>query len=444
MKRLNNFYRFLIAIFFTQVLFSCGNDNEPNLNDDDVLMTDDDSSMTDEDPILAEGLEIFNANQVSDGLILVNDASANRVYLLDKAATVVYEWNLNGKRLGNDVFLLPNGQLLANFESESPDITLGGFGGILALIEPDGLVSWSYEYSSPNHIAHHDAVMMPNGNILFLTWQKKSEEAAKEIGFIAATEIIYDAVFEINPSTNEIVWQWHMWDHLIQDVDDTKANFGVVADNPQLIDINYLEVPNDEGDVSHANGLAFDVENDLIYISANFYSEIWVVDHSTTTEEAQTDSGGNFGKGGDLVYRFGNPNAYDNDMGQRRFDRNHHPNLLAGDREGNILVYANGFSAERSTAYEFRIPQSFTLKPNTDNEPEEVWSFTDPNLYSGKVSGVVLLPNGNRLITEGDFGFWEVTEDGELVWRYKAQGFFWRGYHYDKDSEAINNLGLTL
>ena len=74
----------------------------------------------------------------------------------------------------------------------------------------------------------------------------------------------------------------------------------------------------------------------------------------------------------------------------------------------------------------------------------EIWSFTDPNLYSGKVSGVELLPNGNRLITEGDFGFWEVTEQGEVVWRYSTSGFFWRGYHYDIDSEAITNLGLSF
>lgn len=438
-----NYFRFLFLFLLLLGFHACNNDNQPGpIEDDSAQMDDDTTGMEDDAPPLVEGLEVFDDTKVFDGLVLVNDASANRVYLIDKEATIVYEWNLNGKRLGNDAFLLPNGQLLTMLESESPLITLGGFGGVIALLDKDGVVEWSYEYSDENHIAHHDAVMMPNGNILFLSWEKKTSAEAEAIGFSAGTQIIYDAILEIDPTTDEIVWQWHMWDHLVQDFDDTKSNFGVIADNPQLIDINYLEVPNDDGDVSHANGLDYDAENDLIYLSANFYSEIWVIDHSTTTQEAQTSSGGNFGKGGDLIYRFGNPEAYDNPMGPRRFDRNHRPNLLTGEKKGNILVFANGFAAEQSTAYELKIPENLALNPNSDNEPEVIWSFTDPALYSGRVSGVELLPNGNRLITEGDFGFWEVTEPGELIWRYNSEGFFWRGYHYDRTADEIEGLGL--
>lgn len=88
------------------------------------------------------------------------------------------------------------------------------------------------------------------------------------------------------------------------------------------------------------------------------------------------------------------------------------------------------------------MPEPLRLEANADNEPGEVWSFTDPALFSGKVSGVELLPNGNRLITEGDFGFWEVTEVGEAVWKFKTRGFLWRGYLYAKDSRAIRTLGL--
>jgi len=389
-----------------------------------------------------EGLEVFDGSKVYDGFVLVNDASANRVYLMDKTTSIIHEWNLNGKKLGNDAFLLDDGRLLAMLETENPEITLGGNGGIISLIDKDGNVEWSYEYSDENHIAHHDAEILPNGNIIFLTWQRKSEEEAIQAGYAQETEVIYDAILEIDPSTDEIVWQWHMWDHLIQSHDDTKLNFGSISDNPQLIDFNYVDTTDAPGDISHANGIAYDAEKDIIYLSANFYDEIWVIDHSTSSEEATTNIGGNFGKGGDLIYRFGNPTAYANAQGMVRFDRNHHPNLLSGDKKGNMLVFSNGINSEQSTVYEFKLPENMNLLPDTDNEPEVIWSFTDSDLFAGRVSGADYLPNGNRLITEGDFGFWEVTESGEVIWKYTSTGFFWRGYHFNKTDEAITNLGI--
>lgn len=412
-------------------------------DEDDAIVEEPSRTGIDPDEIPdVEGLEFLNPSLVYDGYILVNDASANRVYLMDKTTQVVFEWNLNGKRLGNDAHLLPNGKLLAVLESDNPKINIGGFGGLLAIIDKDGAYDWSYEYSTDTEIAHHDAEMLPNGNVLFMAWIKKTPEEAAEIGFSEQSEIIYDALIEINPTTNEIVWEWHMWDHLIQDFDATKNNFGVVSEHPELIDVNYTIGIETVSDVSHGNGIAYDADNDLIYLSANFYSEIWVIDHSTSTEEAALDSGGNFGQGGNLVYRFGNPDAYDNIKGQRRFDRNHFPNLLNGEKNGNILVFSNGIGVEQSTAYELMLPSPLALQADTDNEPDEIWSYTNENLFSGKVSGVDLLPNGNRLITEGDFGFWEVTEQGEIIWRYQTQGFFWRGYHFEKDAPEVLSIGI--
>ena len=391
---------------------------------------------------LVEGLTVYKPSKFYDGYTLVNDAAANRVYLMDKKTSVVFEWNMDGKRLGNDAHLMENGKILAMLEAEDPQIQIGGFGGMLAILDKDGAIEWSYVQSDENQIAHHDLEMLPNGNIIFMSWQKRPEEEATAAGYSGGTPVIYDAVYEIDPTTDQIVWEWHMWDHLIQDFDPARANYGVIAEHPERIDFNYFQGGEIPGDISHANGIAYDAENDLIYISANFYSEMWVIDHSTTTEEARGSTGGNFGRGGDLVYRFGNPEAYDNPQGTRLFDRNHHPNLLSGEKKGNMLVFANGLSIEQSTAYELKLPGQPTLLANADNEPEVVWSFTDPTLFSGRVSGVVLLPNGNRLITEGDFGFWEVTEDGEVVWKFQTNGFFWRGYHYDKDGLAIQALGL--
>jgi hypothetical protein len=196
----------------------------------------------------------------------------------------------------------------------------------------------------------------------------------------------------------------------------------------------------------HSNGLDYDNDKDVIYLSVNYYSEVWVIDHSTSTEEAQTSIGGNYNKGGDLIYRFGNPNTY-NSIGDKIFDRNHFPNLLENgvDGEGNILIYVNGNTNEQSIVYELEMPNNFNLLTNSNNEPNIIWSFTDENLFANKLCGAIRLSNGNTLITESDYGFWEVTNSGEIVWKYKKDeevNFFWRSYHYSVDSEAVNNLGL--
>lgn len=98
---------------------------------------------------------------------------------------------------------------------------------------------------------------------------------------------------------------------------------------------------------------------------------------------------------------------------------------------------------EQSIIYELKLPTDLTLTPNQNNEPQIVWEFTNKELYSPLVSGAVRLPNGNTLITEGVFGFWEVNEDKEIVWQFDGNsGLYWRGYHYDKNHPAIINLNL--
>ncbi|WP_430967214.1 aryl-sulfate sulfotransferase [Spongiimicrobium sp. 2-473A-2-J] len=430
---------------FSFTLISCGSD-DPAVEDDDPMAVEDDNPMTDDDP--TDGLEgtteFLFPNLVYDGLVLINDAGNNRAYLMDKEAKNVFEWPLGGNNIGNDVFLLPDGRLLASLEADSPQITFGGKGGKIQFISPDGTVEWNFDYSTADYIAHHDVELLPNGNVITMVWERITAEDATQNGSVLGVDLFPEAIIEINPTTDEIVWEWHAWDHIIQDVDDTKDNFGVVSENPQLIDFNY--VPEDNGDIMHANGIAYDPDNDLIYMSVNFFHEVWVIDHGTSTAEAASHTGGNLGKGGDLIYRFGNPTAYKNPEGKRRFYNNHFPNLLDKGPSGEqkLLIFVNKIEAdmEQSVVYELQLPNPLTLQANTDNEPQVTWSFTDPDLFGARVSGAVELPNGNRMIAEADFGVWEVTDGGEVVWKFNGSGFFWRAYHYDKDAPEIKALGL--
>ncbi|NJB72757.1 hypothetical protein GGR42_003248 [Saonia flava] len=444
----------LMTILWTLTIFlsSCTSDNvvaeETQVIIDELVPeeTEEEPEIEETPDFTPEGIvEVFNAEKIDDNYILVNDAGGNRVYLMDKEARLLHEWSLTNN-IGNDVLLLPNGNLLASLESDDPTIKLGGKGGRLQIVSPDETVEWDFIYSTLEGETHHDVELLPNGNIIAMVWQRVSAAEAAQAGFMLDEDIFPESIIEINPTTSEIVWEWHSWDHLIQDYDNTKENYGQVVDHPELIDINYLPISGTlsdvKGDIMHANAIAYDEENDVMLLSVNFYSEVWVIDHSTTTQEASSNTGGNYGKGGDLIYRFGNPETYRNTQGNRIFHNNHFPNLLKGDNQGKLLIFSNGNGLNQSTVYELELPEVYDLKPNTNNELKVTWSFTDPDLYSPKVSGAVELPNGNILITEGDFGFWEVTRDKEVVWKCNSQGFFWRGYHHSKDSPEIKTLGL--
>lgn len=443
------------AMFFTLLasitwLQSCSKDNV--VKEDTEIIVEEPILEESEEPVIEETdftpegvVEVFNADKIEDNYVLVNDAASNRVYLMNKEARLLHEWTLTNN-IGNDVFLLPNGKLLASLESDDPQIALGGKGGRLQIVASDGNVEWDFIYSSLDGETHHDAEMLPNGNILAMVWQRLSTAEAVQAGFMLEDNVFPESIIEINPATDEIVWEWHSWDHLIQDHDATKDNHGVISEHPELIDINYVpksETSSDiKGDIMHANAIAYDEVNDVILLSVNYYSEVWAIDHSTSTTEAAGQDGGGYGKGGDLIYRFGNPETYENSAGSRLFHNNHFPNLLKGENQGKLLIFSNGNDIGQSTVYELELPSAYDLQINSNNEPKITWSFTDPELYSPKVSGAVPLPNGNILITEGTFGFWEVTREKEVVWKFSAPGFYWRGYSYSKNAPEIKLLGL--
>ncbi len=396
------------------------------------------------DPVvLADEVEVYNADKIHNNLTLAVNAGKDSAFLLDKTGQKVHEFTFD-EPLGNDLEILPNGKLLGIFKAPNAQINFGGHGGIVKILNLTGEVEWEYSLSNADFILHHDVEMLPNGNVLLLVWERIPEAEAAAQGSTNPGDIYPETLMEIDINTNSIVWQWRSYDHIIQDDDAALPNHGIVADNPHKININYNPIAN--GDLMHANGFDYDANKDVIYLSVNFYSEVWVIDHSTTTAEAATSTGGNYGKGGDLLYRFGNPRAYDNMMGEVRGDRNHYPNLLEDgvQGEGNMLLYVNGLAAGFSTVYELEMPTTFSLLPNTDNEPNVVWSYANTDIFSSKISGAERLANGNTLICEGDFGFWEVTPEKEVVWRYNGGegSFFWRAYDYEASDPAISSLGL--
>lgn len=428
----NKFLFVLVSLF---LLSNCGNDDGPLDTTDDTINP----------PILAEEVEAYEADLIHNGLVLAIENGQATAYLLNKEGQRLHTWTLQD-RLGNDFELLPDGRAIGSFKVDDVPFSFGGGSGSAKIVNPDSSIDWEFILADDNFIIHHDVDMLPNGNVLMMVWERIDAMTAQQAGVNTSIDIFPEKLIEVDPNTDLVVWEWRAWDHIVQDTDANLPNFGVIADMPERIDHNYNTAEDLGGDIMHANGLDYDAVNDLIYLSVNFYSEIWVIDHSTTTAEAATSTGGNLGKGGDLVYRFGNPEAYQNSSGERRFYNNHFPNLLEGSEPGagNLLVYVNkgANDLEQSTVYELDMPSPFDLQPNVDNEPTVVWSFTDPTMYHARISGAVRLSNGNTLICEGDYGFWEVTTDGTVAWKYNGDNNFWRAYGYDLDFSGLTSLNL--
>lgn len=382
----------------------------------------------------------LNDSTAVNGYTLFAPSVSKITYLIDNCGNEVHRWDQSETNPGASVYLLENGNLLRTGRINS-NFTAGGTGGRLEIFNWEGDLIWQYDYSSNQYHHHHDVAPMPNGNILLIAWEARVEIEAELAGRNPATinnPVWSERVVEIKPvGTNdiEVVWEWHLWDHLIQDFDSTKMNYGVVAEHPELLDINFAVNPTgNNADWIHLNSIDYNSDLDQIVLSSRHTNEIYVIDHSTTTLEASGHTGGNSGKGGDLLFRYGNPQAYDRgDNTNQIFYGQHDARWIpAGYPDaGKIMVFNNGQgrpSGNYSSVDVIDPPidnnNTYTISATEPFEPENLfWTYnsTPPtNMYSANISGAHPLDNGNTLICVGRDGlFYEVNNDGDLVWHYK-------------------------
>lgn len=400
---------------------------------------------------LSDQVEFLDPDLAHDAYVLMNPIDAHSFRLIDKTGARLFGWDIPTD-LRFDAQLLPDGRILANLEQNLGNDETRFYGGELKLINPDGSFDWEMTWQGPTTISHHDLEMLPSGNILFIAVDGYDPVTAASMGYAAGTMLLSESLIEVDPATSEVVWRWDAADHFIQDHDPEAASYGDPAQHPGRIDPNYgLVLDFQAGDVFHANGIAYDAQRDLIFLSVNNVSEVWVIDHATTTEEAA-------GPAGDLVYRFGNPEAWRNTAATRLFWTQHHPNFVAPGLPGesHLMIFMNGRAiqgrtTDQSVVYELVLPPDLTQQPGVANEPAVFWSWTDPDLFGGHLGSAQRLPGGNTLIAEGDYGFWEVTAAGEVAWKYRYEGegivevpgaAIWRGYSIEKDDPALTHLGV--
>ncbi|MBN1446424.1 MAG: aryl-sulfate sulfotransferase, partial [Bacteroidetes bacterium] len=396
-----------------------------------------------------------SAQGAFEGYTLFNPNNSRTTYLVDLEGRTVHTWQ-HGLTGGYSVYLLPDGSLLR--PASIPNATLRGAAGsgLIQRVSWEGDVLWSYQYSGSTYIAHHDIEPMPNGNVLLIAWEVKTRQEALAAGRANAQMMWPDHIVEVRPegsSGGNIVWEWHAWDHLVQDRDVSKPNYGSISDHPELIDVNLISnsmMPGG-GDWLHINGISYNPEDDLIVISSHFMNEFYVIDHSTTTEEAKGHSGGRHGRGGDILYRWGNPANY-GAAGSRVFDVVHCSAWIPGGYPGagNILAFNNASRARASVIVEVTPPRdgqgTFLYEPGQAFGPESpVWTYSaGSSFFSNHLGGNQRLPNGNTLLTEATSGdLREVTAEGSVVWEYHYGREIARSLRYASDFSGVAALNPT-
>lgn len=411
---------------------------------------------------------LANNEEPFDGYILFTPWFGQTTYLIDKDKKVVNKWSSFGHICTTASYLMENGNLIRANRKLSIYIPEGGATGRIEIFDWNGTRIWNFEYSNLMHCLHHDICPLPNGNILMIAWGVKTRDQAIKAGIdpdnwddneLFSSKLV-DYIIEVKPTgfnSGDIVWEWHIWDHLIQDFDQTKDNYGAVEDHLELLDINNKVW---YGAFNHINSIDYNEEFDQILLSSLNQDEIWIIDHSTTTQEAASHTGGNSGKGGDFLYRWGNPQIYraGNASDQRFFGQHDARWIEPGcPGEGHITVVNNqydnynGFSSVDEIIPPVDSNGDYYLDSGSAYGPEEpIWRYTADNPYEfyGTIGcSAQRLPDGNTLINsfsgiEVGRRFFEVNYEKEVVWDYLLDEwnipFSVQGY--TKDYPGIGDL----
>jgi hypothetical protein len=365
---------------------------------------------------------LFHDKAAADGYTLFTPESNDTVYLINNCGEKINEWHFF-EQPGATCYLLENGNLLRAGRDS------------IQIRDWNNTIVWTYAMNANGLFQHHDIEPLPNGNVLCLLYDRFSDttmiaEGRNPNNLNANFKL--DKIVELQPvgaNNANIVWEWSFIDHFIQDFDNTKANYGLVEDSPELIDLNFDNTFN--SDFTHCNSIDYNSAFDQIILSARNLSEIYIIDHSTTTAEASGHSGGNSNMGGDFLWRWGNPQVYRQGtaLDQKLFYQHDAKWVQPGYSDvGKISVFnnygdtSNSFSSVHLIEPEF-LNFVYTKTSNKFKPLNFDWSWDGSILgtlvLQTKKSGVQSLANGNMLICEtGMSRISEITKNGKLVWSF--------------------------
>ncbi|MCJ8290616.1 MAG: aryl-sulfate sulfotransferase [Crocinitomicaceae bacterium] len=381
---------------------------------------------------------LLNESETSEGFTLFHPLSFDTTYLINNCGERINQWPSN---LPNGGFagLKSNGNLVKSLKfSGAGAFTGGGITGRIVEQDWSGAVIWEYSLADSNYHLHHDVHILPNENLLVIAWEKKSVSeciaAGRDSNNIPSEGLWPCVVFEVEPVGNfsSVVWEWHSWDHLVQDFDPTKANYGDLLLNKSRIDVNKGN-PNNGPDWIHLNGMDYNEDLDMIVLSSPMLNEIFIIDHSTSSAEASSNSGGLSGQGGDLLWRWGNPVNYNGGVtADQQLYFQHDPQWVdRGTMYTNMISVFSNQEVVNSTdvskvkIIEFPFDSINYTFPVLNNAYLPETSFFEyqlaDSLFSAHISGVEVQENNNILIAAGNQSTYiEIDTSSQIVWSYLA------------------------
>ncbi len=399
-------------------------------------------------PVLSQTWGIsLNTPDSEDGYTFFSDEG--KAYLIDNCGGLINTWTTG--------FTTNHPKILAN--------------GHLLFLVSDRVIEKDWDNNIVNSVAHGDNTLflkyevelLPNGNYLCVGRRSFSFSQFGDLGYslLGVSPDRIDVVVELDRNTGEIIWEWKIIDHVIQERNSLEPNFGILSENPQLLNMDAVSKADwTQQESFMINGMDYNPALDQIILSVRKMSEIVIIDHSTTTAEAASHTGGRYGKGGDILYRWGNPQNYNRGTADDRILYfQHNPNWITkGELEGHIICYNNGF--KRPGYFYSTVP---IISPLMDSEENYILDdtlaylppiapieysdvHTNTFFYSSYTSGAQYLENGNIFITEGVNGrLLEINSEGEKVWEYNTPNvsYLFRAERYKPDYSGFEGLDLT-
>jgi hypothetical protein len=423
----------------------------------------------------------YNGYTLFSPFLFGNPSGIWTTYLIDMEGNLVKSWDFTtGPGLyayfTQDGTMLRGAQLPEAAAADTYGVLTGPQVGGLQEWDWDGNLLVDITHYSEDSISHHDFRKIWNNALqaytyIFLAFERMTPEETVELGADPIYESRYTnngngwslcGVYEVDADSN-VLWKWSFEDHLCQSYDPTKLNYVAdVSTVPGRLDLNYMTPVGGIGtDWTHCNSLDYHQGLDQIVVNAKRMSEFYVIDHGGTFVAGNpTQSIANAaGAAGDFIYRFGNPAAYGqgapaafNTEGNQQMYGSHDIHWIGGANSaftaselsgaglGNFMIYDNGcwcpkgyhsesieinpyLDANGNNTGDYVNPPDAGYVNGTDSLSNQVvWNFRstmENSFYSSYISSTYRVPNGNTVVCAGATGhFFEVTQDGEVVWEY--------------------------